>query len=216
MSISNSEYQYYCVGFPIRPAQPSKRGLVFGVGNNDATYAVEPSVQNSRFCCPAFRCWKQMLKRCKTGKTYRDVEVCEEWKLFSNFRHWYFTELSKTPWMPGEFAIDKDILGGGKLYSPQTCLLVPPALNNFLLGSESIRGNYPIGVTWHRTKQKFLARVGNPKVNLGHFDCPNEAHQAWLKAKLELCDTIELPDHWSKSGKRFVRKRLKTLVRKMK
>ena len=44
------------------------------------------------------------------------------------------------------------------------------------------------GIEWHKNMQKYRAQI---KINykskhLGYFDCPKEAHQAYLKAKAEL------------------------------
>ena len=217
--------QYYPDGWEFR--RPSSRGrprtLVEGIGVNDAWYTPKPYNNGKQLKCPAFRAWGHMIMRAYSLKyhvkcpTYKDVEVCEEWKTFSNFRYWYFTELSKTPWMPGEFELDKDILGSGKLYCPDCCLLVPTNLNNFLTVSSAARGDYPIGVNWDKKAQKFQAKVSGVKKrkHLGYFDCPDEAHIAWLTAKLELCDTIDLPDHWSGDFQRRVRGILKVKVAEM-
>ena len=46
-------------------------------------------------------------------------------------------------------------------------------------------GKWPLGVSWHKNRNKFRAsiRANNKTVHIGYFDCPDEAHQAYLAAK---------------------------------
>ncbi len=76
--------------------------------------------------------WMAMLGRCycpvqqKRDPSYEGVTVCEEWKTFSNFYTWLQT------WDNWEnLELDKDIIGG-RVYSPDTCLLITQELNKFL------------------------------------------------------------------------------------
>lgn len=71
--------------------------------------------------CKEYSVWLNMVNRCYNEtdpryKTYggRGVYVCEEWKLYSNFKKWY-GENNPTH----ELTMDKD-LSGGMLYSPST------------------------------------------------------------------------------------------------
>ena len=87
--------------------------------------------------------------------------------------------------------LDKDILfQGNKEYSPSTCVFVDGIVNNFLLDSAAIRGDWPIGVCWNERDQKFQSNCCNPftkkREHLGLFHCPNQAHLAWKKRKHEL------------------------------
>jgi hypothetical protein len=91
--------------------------------------------------------------------------------------------------------LDKDILITENLvYSPTTCVFVECKVNTFINEKLSNRGEWPIGVCWKKQNQKFKASCRNPftKINeyLGLFDCPQEAHQAWLKRKLELAKLL--------------------------
>lgn len=73
------------------------------------------------------RKYKHMISRCydKNNKDYRyygerGVSVCEEWReSYQNFLDWSL----KNGWKPG-LNIDKDKIGDGKLYSPQTCCYI--------------------------------------------------------------------------------------------
>ena len=48
-----------------------------------------------------------------------------------------------------------------------------------------VLGKWPMGVYWNKGRNKFHARikVNQKQIHLGYFDCPDEAHQAYLHAK---------------------------------
>jgi len=163
---------------------------VFGVGINDANYAVSPiGPDGKRLLSPYYDAWNGMLKRAYCLKfharfpTYTGVTVCEEWHSFMAFRAWMETQ----DWQGKQ--LDKDIIvPGNKVYSPDTCVFVPPAINTLLLDGGAARGEWPIGVYWHKRGKKFCAQIkiaGRLKY-LGLFTCPHEAHMAWRKAKVRL------------------------------
>jgi hypothetical protein len=163
---------------------------VFGVGINDANYTVRPiGPDGKRAQCPYHRVWEKMLERAYSpayharNPTYIGVTVCEKWHSFMAFRAW----MERQAWQGKH--LDKDIIvPGNKVYSPDTCVFVPPAINTLLIDSAASRGEWPIGVCWNKLSKKFLARVsiaGRDK-HLGYFTCPHEAHMAWRKAKVRL------------------------------
>ena len=76
-----------------------------------------------------YRLWYDMLCRCynKTLHTtkhanYANVTVCKEWHNFQNFADW----LEKN-YVEG-WELDKDLIGS-KVYSPSTCIYIPPTVN---------------------------------------------------------------------------------------
>lgn len=166
-----------------------KRGLIHGVGINDADYQVLIKDKNGKiiFRCPFYRKWHSMLERVYSDKwlikspTYEGVEVCLEWHTFSNFKSW----MEKQDW-EGKH-LDKDLLGDGKLYSPDTCCFVNSVINSFLTDSASSRGDYPIGVSYHSKVKKFQSRCNDPETtstkHLGYYNSPEEAHEVWRKHK---------------------------------
>ena len=180
-----------------------KKATVYGVGINDADYAVKKMetigyVNGKRkqrlvWECPFYRVWKSMLERCYSDKaqdkhpTYKGCSVSEEWNTFSNFRGW----MVEQDWEGKQ--LDKDLLiEGNKVYSASTCVFVTPSVNYFILDSGATRGEWMIGVYWDRGKFKSLC--SNPftkkQEHLGRFTCEQEAHQAWLKRKLELAKEL--------------------------
>ena len=178
--------------------------LVYGVGINDADYVVQKKetieVNGVRkrklvWYCPYHRAWKDMLKRCYSAKlqevrpTYKGCSVSQEWLTFSNFRRW----MEKQDWEGMQ--LDKDILfKGNKVYSDETCVFVTREVNSFTTDSGAARGEWLIGVSRHKASSKFQSQCRNPltkkQENLGYFTCEEEAHQLWLKRKLELAHLL--------------------------
>lgn len=152
--------------------------LVCGVGINDADYVVQPTVMGKQISCPYYQVWHSMLKRCYSVKrlttfpSYVGCSVSEEWLIFSNFKAWMETQ----DWLGKH--LDKDILYiGNKVYSEQTCVFVEDRVNYLLTDSAASRGNYMIGVNWHKATQKFVAQcrsgigrstLDSLKLNLKH------------------------------------------------
>ena len=98
--------------------------------------------------------------------------------------------------------LDKDFLfESNKVYSPTTCTFVPQKVNNFVTTREKLRGAYPLGVCLDKKAKKnpYSSRCkggDNESGYLGVFPAPEDAHQAWLRKKLEVCEEylIEFKD----------------------
>ena len=104
------------------PDKPDKYGFVVGKHNVDKYI---------------YNIWKNMERRCyypdcKAFPQYgaKGVTVSEEFKNYLFFEEWY-----SSMW-DGEskLEIDKDVktVGGCKIYSPTTCILIPEAINTFI------------------------------------------------------------------------------------
>ena len=165
--------------------------LVYGVGINDVDYAVQPVVDGKQVKCPCYVTWKEMLRRCYDHKwqernpAYKGCSVHPEWLSFVNFRKWVLTQ----DWEGKQ--LDKDLLlKGNKVYSPSTCVFVDNMTNTFTNDQVRSRGDYPLGVSFHKSLGKFAAMCRNPftkkREHLGVFHCPNQAHLAWKARKHEL------------------------------
>jgi hypothetical protein len=170
--------------------------IVCGVGLNDADYYVTKNefVAGKKmvvWICPFYRAWRSMLERCYSPAyqsrcaTYIGCSVCEEWLTFSNFRRWMIDK----NWEGNQ--LDKDIIVmGNKLYSQECCVFVDQATNKFIMDSGSARGQWPIGVHFHKRDIMFVAQCNNPFTGkrefLGYFTDPATAHQAWRTRKHEL------------------------------
>lgn len=178
----------------------SKKSLVqrkpkHGVGINDARYMVCTHIDGKRSMCPFYMVWKNILKRCYdnkhqlTAKSYVGCSVCPDWIYFSNFKSW----MQRQDWRGKD--LDKDILvSGNKVYSPETCIFVPKSINNLLTNHAAARGKWPIGVSFDKNTQMFVAQCRNEseKIYLGRFDSPAEAHKIYCKFKSNVVDGAAL------------------------
>jgi len=162
------------------------RKPVYSVGINDSRFQVYSRINGKRVRYKPYTVWMSMLKRCYSSKhqekypTYVDCEVCEEWLIFSNFEKWMLTQNFDG------LALDKDIIKqGNKVYCPKYCRFVSTALNNLLIGCDAARGNYPLGVSWDKEKEKYQATmaINGKHKHLGTFKTVEEAKAAYDKAK---------------------------------
>ena len=159
-----------------------KRNKVCGVGIND--YSGSISVKGNHI--KSYIQWKSMLSRCydpkihKIEPSYIKCEVCEEWKLFSNFKKWFDEN-----YVEG-YQLDKDILfKGNKIYSQNTCCFVPQEVNKLFTNRKNDRGNLPIGVCYSKKYNKFTSQINidGKRKNLGFFNNDKEAFYAYKKEK---------------------------------
>ena len=169
--------------------------LIHGVGINDADYNVYKTERvdgklKVLWICPFYEKWKSMVDRCYSKvvhsrqPTYASCSVVPEWHYFMTFRAW----MDGQDW-EGKH-LDKDILfPGNKIYGPDTCVFVHSSVNLFTSERKSARGQYPIGVYFHKASGKYLAQCCNIETDkrqyLGLFESPELAHQAWLIYKIE-------------------------------
>ena len=97
-----------------------------GVG--EVTY-IKDGVTNG-----VYSIWKNILRRCYdetqrvNNPAYEDCEMCDDWCNYQIFGGWH-----RDSWYDvgeGRMHVDKDILfKGNRLYSPETCILVPQRIN---------------------------------------------------------------------------------------
>ena len=169
----------------------SPRGLVFGFGVNDADYITTPIVSGKQLMCPAYRQWREMIRRAHSPifqmkkPTYIGVSVCDEWKSFMKFRRWWI-EHQIDGWQ-----IDKDLTTrGNKIYSPEFCVFVPNWLNNFINVSKSDNKSGFAGCSFEEMTGMFKAQCQNPitgkNENLGRYRTATEAGSAWCERKREI------------------------------
>lgn len=170
---------------------PIKKGGICGVATNDADYitSVKERLPNGKqkivWRCPTYVAWSNAISRGFSYEKklkyppYKDVTVCSEWLLFSNFRNWW-VENSVRGW-----ELDKDILQKGNLvYCPDSCIYVPGHTNNLLLDHAGARGDYPLGVNRYRNKFRSHINTGGCLKYLGYFNTPEQAHKAWQIGKI--------------------------------
>lgn len=132
-----------------------------------------------------------MIRRCYSKKdqlrnpTYSICTVCKEWQCYENFKKWFDENYYEIP--NEKMCLDKDVLmKNNKKYSPQNCAFVPAEINGLFTKRQNDRGDYPIGVTYHKDKDTYEARcsIGNGKrKHLGYFNNPKEAFYKYKEFK---------------------------------
>lgn len=147
-----------------------------------------------------YNAWTNMLNRCYSTEfqsknpAYKECSVSEEWLLFETYYDWLHSQPNYDKWSgDGKWCVDKDILvKGNKVYSPETCCLVPDYVNTLFVKKDANRGNLPIGVCVH--KDGFQACCRNPLLDkyvyLGIYDTPERAFQAYKNYKENLIKQV--------------------------
>ena len=160
--------------------------LVAGVGYNDGTYPAVKTKEHSL--------WRSMLSRCYTERnlllkpTYRGCSVSDNFKDYTYFYEWCNSQIGFKTYDENKrmFALDKDLLHkGNKVYSEGTCVFIPMEINNLIVKSESLRGEYPIGVGYDKERDKYQARmwVDNKPKFLGRYDTIEAAFSKYKQSK---------------------------------
>lgn len=190
-------YSSYLNGNIINPYAPT----VYGVGIVG---------ENVNVLSKEYQAWHDMLRRCFDKKTkikrntYKDCMVCDEWLIYQNFYKWLHRQENFEKWLHGDrWAVDKDIIfKGNKLYSQKTCFLVPNRVNAQLLKTDALRGDCPIGVTYHKQSCKYEAQSndgnGN-KVHLGLYNNKNDAFNAYKIYKEKVIKRVAEEEFLSKN-----------------
>lgn len=147
----------------------------FGVGKYDCkNYSI------------IYQTWRDMIRRCydpyaiNKHLAYKDCFVCEEWHNYQNFAKWY--EENYYECNNEKMELDKDILvKGNKIYGFENCLIVPKRINDLFIQCNKFREKYPIGVSWHKTSNKFCANcnIKDKKEWLGLYDSIEEAFEVY-------------------------------------
>lgn len=153
--------------------------------------------------------WLSMINRVGTRREYSDVEVCDEWLIFNNFYSWFADQYYEDGWH-----LDKDLLSiGNRIYSPKTCIMIPPEIN------QSIKrpgGKLKIGVraVFINDKDRFKVSFGGNII--GFFDDYDEAVNKWISYKarsiLYMSDNVSLP---SKTQEHKIKTALSVFVENM-
>ena len=184
----HTTYKHFSKGEVKNPYAPS----VYDIGMIGNKYATSINKKHTR----EYLCWRCMLERCYSDlyknkhRTYENVVCCNEWLLYENFYEWLHSQPNFDKWLNGHrWAIDKDIfIKGNKIYSPETCCLVPSNVNGLFVGCNTERNEFPIGVSYHKATQKYRAEISkynNGKYISEHIGLYDTAEKAFLAYKKE-------------------------------
>ncbi|MNK14396.1 hypothetical protein D3C87_325160 [compost metagenome] len=204
----NSEIKAGSVKNPMTPS-------VFGVG----FYGQIPkkildnfSKQDIKQC---YTVWIGMLGRCysddirASSPSYKGCTVDTHWFNFSTFAEWYLN--NEDCLGIDDLQVDKDLLGNGKLYSPECCCLIPRELNQSLQMTKKSKYNLLAGVTLDKGKFKAQVNTLDGKVkHLGVFTDERKAHETYLVAKKQVWK--ELYDKYEPTLSNRVLKRLQDIL----
>ena len=159
---------------------------VYGIGIVGTKYLIsEGGVLTKEYTL-----WKSMLKRCysdvykKKNQTYIGCEVSNKFKSYEYFYEWCHKQIG---FGNQDWHLDKDLLiKGNKVYSESTCVFIPREINSLLTKRTASRGEYLIGVSWHKKDKAFVAQVNKGKGKqeyLGYFNTEVEAFNAYKQTK---------------------------------
>lgn len=183
-------YSYVLEGKIKNPYHPS----IFGVAYyGEGKY----SHKNHR---KYYQSWFNMLMRGYDEKeknrrpTYKECIVDLRWHNFQVFAKWM--EENYNPKTMQGWQLDKDILlKGNKIYSPETCCFVPQEINTLFTKNDAKRGEYPIGVNFHKKSNKF--RATHKSLNYSYtkgYNTPIETFEAYKISKEEYIKDVA--DKW--------------------
>lgn len=161
--------------------------LIYGVGFNDRKYPAR--MLNKNRPTREYDLWRSMISRCydenslKDHPTYADCSVVDEFKSYSYFYEWCQDQIGFSK--VDKINLDKDLIGCGKIYSPNNCLFLPPMVNGVLTTCKAKRGNLPIGVSIYKPSGKYKAQIEryNKKYSLGYFNNPIDAFLKYKEAR---------------------------------
>ena len=137
-----------------------------------------------------YRLWNNMLKRCysvgcqKVRPTYIDCSVSENFRYLQYFKEWCNNQIgfNSVDEKGKPFALDKDILvKGNRVYNEDVCVFVPQEVNLLFTKRDKSRGEYPIGVSFHKSRGMLTATLNNKY--LGYFNTAEQAFQVYKTAK---------------------------------
>lgn len=139
----------------------------------------------------AYQIWRMLIVRCyeekfkETYPTYfEECIVCDEWKNYQNFARWY----EENEYSVAErLHIDKDILiPGNKLYSTDTCILLPQKINAMIINVPN-RDGLPNGVL-KADSGKYYSSYGTK--HLGVYNTIEEAFEIHAREKEQAIKNI--------------------------
>jgi len=164
------------------PYTKSTKGIGFiGVGEFDRS--IKGRMTKS------YSLWSSMMQRCycstrnKSKKSYFGISVDKEWHNFQNFAQWFNKQINV---INQGFDLDKDLrVSGNKMYSKNTCSMVPVEINKMVRSMSGYKRSVPQGVK--SAGKSYTAHIGmNGFVHyLGIYKTKEEASEVYRNKKQE-------------------------------
>jgi hypothetical protein len=156
----------------------SKCKLVLGIGHRNRK--INPTAIDRK----CYSTWYGMLRRCYSSEylsrntSYRKNTVCDDWLYYDKFELWFMDNYVKG------YQLDKDIrCQGNTIYSPETCVYIPPQINTVVLGKSKNGNSAASGIEPSGSKYRVVISKYNKDVYLGTFDSLDEATSVYCNAK---------------------------------
>ena len=159
--------------------KPKIFGIAYmGEGDYAAGKDFKKSMTYSVYTKVIKRCYDNVLH--EKQPTYKDCTVSDAWLCYNTFAEWY----EKHDFYGLGYDLDKDLLvRGNKLYSAETCTMLPVEINRALAGNPlNDTGFYGVTKKHNRYQSRCTVANGERKY-LGSFLTPEEASAAYVKAK---------------------------------
>ena len=135
-----------------------------------------------------YQVWRGIVQRCYSRRkhlinpTYLGCTMSLDWLNFQNFAEWY----EGNSFYGLGYEVDKDILvKGNKVYSAETCCLIPPIINASVVYPTPKNGS-SLGVTERKGRKRSFEvyiREGGEKSYLGAYSTEEEAFGVYKKSK---------------------------------
>ena len=148
---------------------------------------------DGKFCgkgyIPEYRVWSDMFRRCYNEAslvkcpTYKGCTVADEWCNFQVFAEW----LTSRKQHGMGWKLDKDLLvSGNRVYSSQTCCLLPGEINMFLAYTRRVNKTCELpGVYFDKKSNCYRSMVTfrGVRKNLGLSQNPRELYELYKEEK---------------------------------
>lgn len=171
----------------VNPYHPT----IYGVGMKGAKYPASYINKSGKTVgTKEYYVFRSMITRCysdnyhKQQPTYKNVTCCKEWHNRDVFEDWLRSQPNYEKFLNGDFALDKDILvRDNKIYSPETCCLVPRRVNELFKKDWAEDNDMPIGARKKNGKYIVYCCVNGENTYVGTYEDKQEASMAYKNFK---------------------------------
>lgn len=179
--VYHKEYRKFLSGHLSYPYYPSYLGIGY---LGDGKY----KSRNNSIKTDAYIKWGSMLTRCYSDKyikseAYENCFVDPCWHNFQNFAKWYYENIYELA--DETIELDKEIkYKSCRIYSADTCLLVPHKLNTIFCNRAKDRGKYLIGITHYDSSFYYVScNTFGKRCQVGKYKTEYEAFLAYKEYK---------------------------------
>lgn len=181
----HTSYESFRKGLVRNPNKKGKYGQITGNEYKTRDENGEKTKEYNIWMAIIKRVFKAKEKNAK-NTLYKDVKICDEWMYFPNFVKWLKEQSNYDKWKQGtnhEWSIDKDILSSldNKIYSPETCCLVPSYINSSVIDVRCKDKTLPVGVM--KFSNKYYYYFDNEVGKNQYFETIEETQESYINYK---------------------------------